>query len=283
LGGFWDPGTGYPNSIELFALRDILSGVKSPKNRVRSFAAIVAGGALILAFAGACTTAGDWRSASAEPAGLAPDPALAREALVQVYAARTRGWRGLFGVHTWIAVKPTNAGAYRVYEVIGWRLRSSPSVVAVRERQPDARWYGSLPELIAQKRGAGVDAIIERIDKAATAYPYADRYSVWPGPNSNTFTAWVLRAVPELKADLPPTAIGKDYLGEHIASSAPSGSGYQLSFLGLLGLSASGVEGLEVNVLGLTFGINPFDPALKIPLVGRIGPQRQVDTAVEAQ
>ncbi len=117
----------------------------------------------------------------------------------------------------------------------------------------------------------------------AGAYPYADRYAAWPGPNSNTFTAWVLRAVPELRAELPPTAIGKDYLVEGVVSSAPSGSGHQFSLLGLLGIAASSVEGLEVNVLGLTFGINPFDPSLKLPLVGRIGPERQVDTSVVAQ
>lgn len=252
-------------------------------NRIRSFAAAIGGGALILALVGACTTSRDWRSASSEPAGLAPDPASEREALVQVYAARAWGWRGLFGVHTWVAVKPTDASAYRVYEVIGWRLRSNRSVVAVSERHPDARWFGSLPELIAEKRGSGVDAIIERIDTAAANYPYADRYTAWPGPNSNTFTAWVLRAVPELKADLPPTAIGKDYLGDGIAASAPSGSGFQLSLRGLLGIAASGVEGLEVNVLGLTFGINPFDPSLKLPLVGRVGPERQVGTALATQ
>jgi hypothetical protein len=251
--------------------------------RVRTFAAVSAVGALILILAGACASSGDWRSASSEPAGLAPDPVSEREALVQVYAARTWGWRGWFGVHTWVAVKPTNAGAYRVYEVIGWRLRSGLSAVAESERHPDARWFGSLPELIAQKRGAGVDAIIERIEKAVAAYPYADRYTAWPGPNSNTFTAWVLRAVPELRVDLPPTAIGKDYLGEGVVSSAPSGSGYQFSLLGLFGVAASGVEGLEVNVLGLAFGINPFDLSLKLPLAGRIGPVRRVGAAVAAQ
>ena len=31
----------------------------------------------------------DWRNASREPVGLAPDPAAAPEAVVQVYAART--------------------------------------------------------------------------------------------------------------------------------------------------------------------------------------------------
>ena len=275
LGVIW-----YASFIELFAFPDALSGVKPVMSRVLTFASVVAGGTLILALVGACTSTRDWRSASSEPVGLAPDPISEREALVQVYAARTWGWRGLFGVHTWIAVKPTNASAYKVYEAIGWRLRSGRSVVTVSERHPDARWFGSVPELIAHKRGTGVDAIIERIDKAAAGYPYTDSYTAWPGPNSNTFTAWVLRAVPELRADLPPTAIGKDYLGEDIVSSAPSGSGHQFSLLGLLGIAASGVEGLEVNVLGLTFGINPFDLSLKLPLVGRIGPERQVDTAV---
>ena len=254
--------------------------MKSIPIRLRALAAVIVAGFLAVVFVGACTSTSDWRNASSEPAGLAPAAASEREAIVQVYAARTFGWRGLFGVHTWVAAKPTNADAYRVYEVIGWRLRSSRSAVVVSARPPDARWYGSFPELIAEKRGAGVDAVIERIEKAAASYPYAERYAAWPGPNSNTFTAWVLRAVPELKVDLPSTAIGKDYLGESIGSSAPSGSGYQLSVLGLLGVTASGVEGLEINVLGLIFGINPFDPSLKLPLVGRLGPERQLDTAV---
>jgi hypothetical protein len=136
------------------------------------------------------------------------------------------------------------------------------------------RWFGSAPELVAEKRGAGVDELIARVDKAARAYPWAGEYTMWPGPNSNTFTAWVLRAVPELEADLPPTAIGKDYSGKKLVGSAPSGRGVQFSLFGLAALTASGVEGLEVNLLGLTFGINPFDPSLKLPLVGRVGPAR---------
>ena len=99
---------------------------------------------------------------------------------------------------------------------------------------------------------------------------------MWPGPNSNTFTAWVARAVPELEVDLPPTAIGKDYSGAKLIDSAPSGKGFQLSIFGLFGLTASTVEGLEVNLLGLSFGLNPFDPALKLPLFGRFGPARAV-------
>jgi hypothetical protein len=235
---------------------------------------IFAGAVALVALTVGRVSAQDWRTASQEPVGLAPDPATHPEAIVQVYAARVIGWRGVFGVHTWIAVKPARAGEYTVYEIIGWRLRWQDSALAVRHRAPDARWFGNMPELIAEKRGSDADALIPRIDQAAHAYPWAGEYTMWPGPNSNTFTAWVLRAVPELEADLPPTAIGKDYSGRKLLSSAPSGKGFQLSLFGLAGITASGVEGLEVNLLGLTFGINPFDPALKLPLVGRIGPAR---------
>jgi len=204
--------------------------------------------------------------------GLAPDPAQTHEAVVQVYGARTLGVKGVFGVHTWVAVKPAYAPGWTVYEVIGWRLRWSESAVVIRDRQPDAPWFGAAVELYADKRGAGVDELIKRIDKAAHDYPYANTYTLWPGPNSNTFTAWIARAVPELKVDLPATAVGKDFIGTSVFSSAPSGSGYQVSLGGLLGVAASQVEGVELNLLGLNFGVGPS--GVKLPLVGRIGMSR---------
>jgi hypothetical protein len=230
--------------------------------------AVVALVFLLLARGGAA----DWRTASRESVGLAPDAAAHPDAIVQVYSARAWGWRGYFAVHTWIAVKPAGATEYTVYEVIGWRLRYSNSALVIRSRVPDERWFGSAPELLADKRGPSADALIARIDRAAREYPYPGEYSMWPGPNSNTFTAWVARAVPELEVDLPPTAIGKNYLGDRLVAAAPSGSGVQVSLYGLLGFTASGVEGLEVNVLGLTFGAGLFPPALKLPIIGRIGP-----------
>jgi uncharacterized protein DUF3750 len=233
--------------------------------------------ALLFAAAGATVIAQDWRNASREPVGLAPDPALVKEAVVQVYGARAVGAKGIFGVHTWFAVKPTNAKSWTVYEVIGWRLRWAESVVVVRTREPDGRWFGSQPELYAEKRGEGVDELIKRIDKAAREYPYANEYSVWPGPNSNTFTAWIARAVPELQIDLPATAIGKDYLGASVVGTAPSGSGFQLSLGGLLGFAASAVDGFELNVLGLNFGAS--GSGLKLPFVGRVGSARIADEA----
>src|SRR3982751_846130 len=216
--------------------------------------------------------AADWRTASREPVGLAPDPAATPEAVVQVYSARAVSWRGWFGVHTWIAVKRTGAREFTVYEVVGWRLRSTGGVVVTRNRPPDGYWYGNKPELLGDIRGPGVDAIITRIEAAVKEYPYPARYHVWPGPNSNTFTAFVLRRVPELRVDLPPTAIGKDYLGWRSVSRTPSGTGAQMNLAGLAGVAIGLEEGVEVNVLGLNFGVDPKSLSIKLPIVGRIGP-----------
>jgi len=226
-----------------------------------------------LAFSGQLA-ARDWRTASREPAGLAPDPATTPEAVVQVYSARAVSWRGWFGVHTWVAVKPANAREFTVHEVMGWRLKRTGSVVVERNRPADGYWYGNKPELLGDIRGPGVEAIIRRIQMAVEEYPYPARYHIWPGPNSNTFTAFILRRVPELRVDLPPTAIGKDYLGWRSFNKLPSGTGAQASLFGLAGVAAGLEEGLEVNLLGLTFGVDPKSLSIKLPIVGRLGPHK---------
>lgn len=214
---------------------------------------------------------GNWRNASREAVGLAPDPATVAEAVVQVYAARAVNWRGYLGVHTWIAAKPTDAAEFTVYEVLSWGLRRRGTTVRVSNRIPDSRWYGNAPELLADLRGEGVDEVIARIDGAVGDYPYTGEYRVWPGPNSNTFTAFVLRAAPEVRADLPANAIGKDYLGPSVFARSPSGTGLQFNVLGVLGVLVGVEEGLELNVLGLTFGLDPNQLSLKLPLAGRLG------------
>jgi hypothetical protein len=223
------------------------------------------------------------RESRRAPVGLAPDPALTPEPVVQVYAARAVRWRGYFGVHTWVSVKRRGAGEFTTYEVNGWRLRRTGTAVSVDNRSPDSRWFGNRPTLVAERRGEGVDELITRIEAAVASYPYADRYRVWPGPNSNTFVAHVLRGAPELRADLPATAIGKDYLGPGFVAWSPSGTGAQLNLFGMLGALAGVEEGVELNVLGLTFGVDPLDLSLKLPLAGRLGwPRVAVIAAAES-
>ena len=213
-----------------------------------------------------------WSQASREPSGQAPDPAITREAVVQIYAARTVGWRGVFGVHTWVTVKREGAAEYRRYEVMGWGVDRGAPAVRVDRTGPDNYWFGAKPELLVDVRGTDVGALITRIEAAVAAYPYPSTYRTWPGPNSNTFVAHVGRAVPELRLVLPPTAIGKDFLpGGALMAVSPAGRGLQLSLLGLAGVLAGWEEGLEINVLGLTFGIDVKAPALKLPVAGRLG------------
>jgi hypothetical protein len=226
---------------------------------------------LFISLTGELGGAQDWRTASREPAGLAPDPATTREAVIQVYAARAIRWRGYFGVHTWIAVKPAGANAFTVYELMGYQTRRTGNGVRESQRAADGYWYGNRPHVLADVRGPGAEPLIGRIQEAVASYPYAGSYRIWPGPNSNTFTAHVLRAVPELRVDLPATAVGKDFLGARVADLTPSGTGAQLNLFGALGLLVGWEEGIEVNLLGLTFGVNLKRLALKLPMLGNVG------------
>lgn len=88
--------------------------------------------------------------------------------------------------------------------MIGWNLYQGPLRGNRAEGgTPDFRWFNAQPELLLERRGGITETLIDRIESAVDAYPYAYRYRVWPGPNSNSFTAFVARKVPELGLDLP--------------------------------------------------------------------------------
>ncbi|HSD44766.1 MAG TPA: DUF3750 domain-containing protein [Burkholderiales bacterium] len=219
--------------------------------------------------------AATWQTASRAPTGLAPDPALVREPVVQVYAARTFGWRGAFGVHSWIAVKRADADTYTRYDVVFW---GGPPHVRRNYAGPDALWFGSRPDVLVDRRGEGVEALIDQIEAAVQRYPFNDAYRTWPGPNSNTFVAHIGRSVPGLALDLPANAIGKDYQPLSAAiGPAPSGAGVQVSLFGLLGVIVAPEEGLEFNVLGLSLGVDVAEPALRLPGLGRVGAGNSAD------
>lgn len=159
----------------------------------------------------ACSSNKDWRTASRESAGIAPDPAITSEAVIQVYGADAWGWRGIFAIHTWISAKRSGEDFYTVYDVVGWRERHGKPVLGVTRDIPDRFWYGEKPKLLREHRGKAVEVLIDQIESAVNDYPWKNTYSVFPGPNSNTFTAWVVLNVPGLDVDLPFSAIGSSY------------------------------------------------------------------------
>ena len=204
---------------------------------------------------------------------LAPKPEALSEAVIQVYAARTLGAKKAVSVHTWISIKPENNENYTSYEIIGWRLARRGTALVERTNRPDRDWWGNQPELLLDIRGSKAEKLIPKVIAAVKQYPFANNYHAWPGPNSNTFTAFIGKNVPELGLDLPSTAIGKDYRELHnIVGYSPSGTGVQASLWGLLSLTLGKEEGLEVNLLGLNFELDLFDLAIELPGIGRIGP-----------
>ena len=133
-----------------------------------------------------------WYRTRQESTGQAPDPAVDRGAVVQVYGVRIVRGRGAFGIHPWIAVKRAGADRYTTDHIIGWRARRGGDAMVTNDVEaPDMLWYGAYPQLLADHRGAEAEAMIDPIETAVAAYPWRESYRLWPGPNSNTFVAWV--------------------------------------------------------------------------------------------
>lgn len=210
----------------------------------------------------------NWKVADWSSSHLLPEAASVEEARVVILATRTGRWKSIFAEHMSIVLKPERAGAWTRYDVVGWGLPVRRNAYA-----PDAYWYGNQPYAVAQISGAEAAALIPRIEATIARYPYASRgdYIVWPGPNSNSFVAWVVRNTDGFKVSLPPAAVGKDYLGGgfHIARSG-SGTGYVASFSGLAGVTIGWREGFELNLLGSSIGIDPDDLAISLPALGKL-------------
>jgi Protein of unknown function (DUF3750) len=158
--------------------------------------------------------------------------------------------------------------------------------VRINMHDPDAFWFSDRPRLVADVRGEAAASAIPKIEAAVKSYPYASygSYRVWPGPNSNTFTATVLSAAPELEIAMPPEAVGRDFRadGSFVGLTA-SHTGVELSIYGLLGAKLGWVEGVEVDVMGLVAGLDLRHPALKIPCFGRLGVEAVPVAAATAQ
>ena len=124
-------------------------------------------------------------------------------------------------------------------------------------------------------RGDTAQRLLAVIDEPED-YPWRHEYEYWPGPNSNTYPAWVLRAA-RVPGDLHPMAIGKDYCG-------PMGFGVALSSTRtglqietpLAGVKIGLADGVELHLLGGTFGIDLWAPAIKT-IFGRVGSPETLD------
>lgn len=208
-----------------------------------------------------------WREATWSSAGILPKSPNADQAEIYLMSARTGGFKGAFATHTWLVLKPKGASRYDRYDVVGW---GAP--VRKNAYPADGYWYSNQPEINHKIVGDEAHALIPRLERAIATYrwrQYGD-YTIWPGPNSNTFIASILRQVPEVKAFTPSTAVGRNFPadGKWIGHD-PNGDLF-VTLGGYLGLAIGPHVGFEMNFLGLVLGVNPRTRELKIPAFGNV-------------
>jgi len=218
-----------------------------------------------------------WRDADWSSTGLLPSAQDYRPARVIVFTGKAGAWKGIFAVHSWIVIKPAGARDWTRYDVVGW---GNP--VRANGWPADGLWYGNRPIAIADISGPQAEELIPRIEAVVKAYDYqrAGDYRIWPGPNSNSFTAAILRAVPELGVTLPPNAVGRDFRSRPYLGLTDSGTGIEFNLFGLAALKLGWVEGVELDLLGLVAGLDLRHPGVKLPGFGRIGVEAPVATAL---
>jgi Protein of unknown function (DUF3750) len=198
-------------------------------------------------------------------------PQATDQAMICLYGARAGRWQTNFSLHTWIACKKKNEGKFTLYQVVRDQNPITGKYLVTDYGKEQDQWQGYPAYLLFYMAGEEAERLIPKVEQAIAAYPYQGTYHVWPGPNCNTFTAYIARAIPELGMTLPPHAIGKNFLIEgRLWDLAPSATGFEFSLAGVLSILLAREEGIVFNILGLNFGGNLYKGTLILPGIGQI-------------
>jgi hypothetical protein len=73
---------------------------------------------------------------------------------------------------------------------------------------PRVRSKAVLLYTITGSNNSTAHKLFQQIVASPDTYPANKRYRLWPGPNSNTYVAWILQQVPEINFQLPFCAFG---------------------------------------------------------------------------
>ena len=118
---------------------------------------------------------------------------------------------GAIAVHYWFVLIDEASGEAHRWEV--WQTKNaggrSIGHVHCDLKTPEAGVGGGPSRVAWEWRGEDAQAIHAVLEKAAD-YPYCARYLTWPGPNSNTFVAWVLKTA-GIEHPLERRGIGKNF------------------------------------------------------------------------
>jgi hypothetical protein len=135
-----------------------------------------------------------------------------QSAMARVYAAPIPGLEWI-AVHTWLVVKAPDSIMFDRWEV--WQTSGGPyGHVRHNLQGPESGVGAGGVVVLAELIGEESESIVEFVSNASPEYPCRDVYVI-PGPNSNSFTGWVLdRTGWEVR--LPASAVG-----QHIRPNCP--------------------------------------------------------------
>jgi len=203
----------------------------------------------------------------------------------------TMDWYTRFAEHAWIDIKQGDEASWTRIEIGGPSSGIDVFHISAAEVRAPIRWKNrvsvletisgerakrAIPHLLKlaaaeQDFGSWEKVSDEENDWHTIRDPAQARdYQAWPGPNSNTFIATLIEGTPELHAELHHNSVGKDYPRGIRAGMTSSGYGFEAD-AGYLGAGIGLRQGVELHFMQLTAGISLWPPALKIPLIPRIG------------
>ncbi|MCA8941796.1 MAG: DUF3750 domain-containing protein, partial [Planctomycetes bacterium] len=195
--------------------------------------------------------------------------------------------------HSWFDLRRGSDDEWWRVEVLGPTSGVIQTRIDAAEAREDVRWERRV-FVLATWHGDVAHRACERILELAAEHPdfgrlefikngetswtanripaQREEYAAWPGPNSNTFVVDLVRQTDGLALELDHNAVGKNYARGFRLGRTLDGLGFEVDtdYLGVgLGLR----QGFEFRLLGLTFGVGFWPPAIKIPIVPRIGVQ----------
>lgn len=144
---------------------------------------------------------------------------------VILFASRM-SWPFVFARHTWFVV--VRGGEAHRWDVWAYKNRCAtswghvhrdlyPPWLGVRRfPSPDssqgaARFAGQLIASVSGGAGSAAEKLARFIEEESPRYPFADSYRLLPGPNSNTYTRWVLDRCPTDGFALPWGSFGQGF------------------------------------------------------------------------
>ncbi|MDP0490026.1 MAG: DUF3750 domain-containing protein [Verrucomicrobiota bacterium JB023] len=175
-------------------------------------------------------------------------------------------WYSRFAKHTFIDYRDAPGQPWHRLEIVNKNSGIDHGPISAAQAHSPRRW-GERVRILKQVREETPNTS-QDIRAFAARYD-ASVYRAWPGPNSNTFAEELLRSSKGIAAVIDHNAIGKEH--DFYFGPTAGGTGLEIQ-TPLLGTALGLREGVELNLIGLTFRVSFWPPSLQLPFLPAVLP-----------